>query len=393
MPGKHDELPSGQMEINLKWIVADLVAAIKRDGIRYFAIIAIVGMLFSICTFLFCKPCYESTAVFTVSTSFTSDYELISEETKQTNDFGKFFSAILTSDALRTLVASEMGYEREEEFTPLIMASSVNNTNLINLRIRADSPQLAQATLQTVLDHYPDVSRQILGEVELHPVYKSELARKPDDQTGILQTGLQGALGSMIILLVLGFLSSVFRNTIRSEEDIIQLFNIDWIGILPPVSFIQKEQQNRELTILSENISPQFKDCLLSLRNRIEKQICGPGRKTIIVTSALQGEGCTTIANNLVRALKMRPHHALQSTKSDHDTEYNIVDAPPSAYGAEALEIAENADACIFVIRQNYASVETIHDSITAIQEMDCPVLGCVLNCMEPEGFKPNLRV
>ena len=393
MPEKHDELPSGQREINLKWIFADLAAAIKRDGIRLLMVTAVVGILFSICAFVFCKPCFESTAVFTVSTSFTTDYELMSEETKSANDLGKFFSAILTSDVLQTLVAMEMGYEREEEFTPLIMASSVNNTNLINLRIRAENPQLAQDTLQKVLELYPVISLQILGEVELKPFFKSESARKLDDQTGILQTGLQGALGCMFILLVLGCLSSVFRNTVRSEEEIIQLFNPEWTGVLPSVPLIRKEQQDRNITILSDNISPQFKDCVLSLRNQIEKKMRSPGKKTIMVTSALLGEGCTTIKYNLVKALEMRSHQDSLKTESDHDTEYSIVDAPPSAYGAEALEIAENADACIFVIRQNYASVEIIYDSMAAIQEMGCPILGCVLNCVEYDESILDRRV
>lgn len=382
MQGKHDELSSGQLEINLKWIFADLIAAIKRDGLRYFAVIAVVGMLFSVYAFLVRKPCYESTAVFTASTSFTSDYELISEETKQTNDFGKFFSAVLTSDALRTLVASEMGYERVEEFTPLVMASSVNNTNLINLRIRAESPQLAQDTLQTFLDHYPDISRQILGEVDLHSVYKSVSAERIVEQNEILITGLQGAFCTMFIMLVLGCFSSVSRNTVRSEDDIIQLFSPGWTGALPFVPMIQKEQLNPEIVLMSDNIPCQFKDCILSLRNYIEKQMRGSGRKTIMVTSALPGEGCTTITNNLVSALKRRSH-VFSKADLNKDTEFIIIDAPPCAYGAEALEIAENADACIFVVRYNYASVDTINDGMTAIREMGCTVLGCVLNFME----------
>ena len=373
MSGKQNEYQPQRMEIDLVWLLADLLAKIRKRRILYLVLIIAAGAAFSLFAEITYKPYYESSIVFTVKTAFSENYELFSEDTGGTNNLGKYFSAVLTSDALRTLVAKDMGYESVDDFTPAIMASSVNNTNLVNLRTRAEYPDIAEETLHKVLENYKTISLQTLGEVELEVLFKSTFPQKPANEAKIIKTGVKGAICCSFILLVLGCLSSIFNNTIRNENDLIRYIDPDWCGILP---FTNKE-----------DASADFTDCIRSLRNYIEKAMYNSGTKIIMVTSALPGEGKSKLAENLAVVLKERNARILLKNDPDGDADYIIVDAPAFMEDPEVLEIAEKADACILVVRRNYTHTDAVCDTAAAIRDMGCSIIGCVLNCADPFPF------
>lgn len=75
----------------------------------------------------------------------------------------------------------------------------------------------------------------------------------------------------------------------------------------------------------------------------------------------------------LIRALK---------EKSD----YVIIDAPPSAVVSDSSLIARIADGCVFVVRQDYAGVDTLREGMEMFNGTGCKLLGCVLNHAENGG-------
>ena len=66
--------------------------------------------------------------------------------------------------------------------------------------------------------------------------------------------------------------------------------------------------------------------------------------------------------------------------------DYVIVDAPPSAIVSDASLIARYTDACVFVIRQDYASITTLREGMEMFSGTGCKLLGCVLNHAESGG-------
>ena len=66
--------------------------------------------------------------------------------------------------------------------------------------------------------------------------------------------------------------------------------------------------------------------------------------------------------------------------------DYVIIDAPPSAIVSDASLIARIADGCVFVVRQDFAGIDTLREGMEMFSGTGCKLLGCVLNHAEDGG-------
>jgi len=66
--------------------------------------------------------------------------------------------------------------------------------------------------------------------------------------------------------------------------------------------------------------------------------------------------------------------------------DYVIIDAPPSAIVSDASLIARIADGCVLVVRQDFASIDTLREGMEMFSGTGCKLLGCVLNHAEAGG-------
>lgn len=63
--------------------------------------------------------------------------------------------------------------------------------------------------------------------------------------------------------------------------------------------------------------------------------------------------------------------------------DYVIIDTPPSGLLSDAAQIVKCVDAGIFVVRQDYAPLESILEGIEMLSDSGLRLAGCVLNCAE----------
>lgn len=66
--------------------------------------------------------------------------------------------------------------------------------------------------------------------------------------------------------------------------------------------------------------------------------------------------------------------------------DFVIIDAPPSAVVSDSSLIARIADGCVFVVRQDYAGIDTLREGMEMFNGTGCKLLGCVLNHAEAGG-------
>ena len=66
--------------------------------------------------------------------------------------------------------------------------------------------------------------------------------------------------------------------------------------------------------------------------------------------------------------------------------DYVIIDAPPSAIVSDASLIARISDGCVYVVRQDFAEVDTLREGMEMFNGTGCKLLGCVLNHAEAGG-------
>ena len=72
--------------------------------------------------------------------------------------------------------------------------------------------------------------------------------------------------------------------------------------------------------------------------------------------------------------------------KLRENSDYLIIDAPPSAIVSDASLMARFADGCVYVVRQDFAGVDTLREGMDMFNGTGCKLLGCVLNHAEAGG-------
>ena len=450
-------MQNDEIEINLFQVAADVWNGIRRHGWLILALMSIMGTIGFFAARFRYKPYYEAYTTFTVNTVSTLNYNSRSQKNTVTHKMGQVFPYILTSDALKSLVMEDMGYEDADEFPAQIIASVVPDTNLVTLKVRSRDPQIAYDTLRSVLRNYPSISDVAIGEVTLKQMDESGFPTEPANKPGSRKAAALWMLISLAVCLSWLIFKSITRRTIRTEEELTRYFNTEYLGNLPSVIFKKRnKKQDPIVAIDAEDISFAFVEAVRTIRHRIEREAQKNNIKTIVVTSALQSEGKTTTSTNLAIALANRGHNVLlvdgdlrnpsvlpalgiepvekgmadllsgkckpndilmQYKNREHlailpggkpidnpipiwssnetkqliqklrtNCDYVIIDAPPSAIVSDASLIARYTDGCVFVVRQDYADVNTLREGMEMFSGTGCKLMGCVLNHAEAGG-------
>ena len=445
------------VDLDIVQLILDVSEGIRHKGWLFLSIASIVGTICFFAARFRYVPIYEAYTTFTVNTVSTVNYNSRSQKNTVTNKMGQVFPYILTSDALKSLVLEDLGYEKEEGFPASISASVVQDTNLVTLKVQSEDPQVAYDTLRSVLRNYPSISEVAIGDVELKQMDESGFPAKPANTPGSRKAALAGMGVSFFLCLVWLSIKSVTRTTIRTEEDLSNCFNAEYLGNIPSVVFKKRSRsQGNSILIDSEGIPFSFVESVRTIRHRVEREAQKYKAKVIVVTSALQSEGKTTTSTNLAIALANRKHNVLLvdgdlrkpsvlpalgiepvekgvvdllAGKAEVDEiltpykdrkhleilpggiptnnptalwsnektlrlvnqlrdkcDYVIIDAPPSAIVSDASLIARISDGCVFVVRQDYASIDTLREGMEMFRGTGCKLLGCVLNHAEAGG-------
>lgn len=292
-------------KIDVLIIIQDFLKVLRRMWIPIVALALIGTVLMGV------YANYSYTAYYTASSTFTVNIR--EEQGSSTSSASSYynnsaaeqmattFPYILTSGVLQRKVASELGVS---SISGSISASVVDNTNLLTISVCDTDPERAYETLQVVIDNYPSVSEFIIGKVNLRLLDETGIPTSPDNEKNITQTAGKGTVVGTAIGFLWAVLVTLFRRTIRREDDILRYVNQRCVGSVPYVHMKERSKKTeRYLRITDENIDPEFKESIRIIRNKVDRYAKENAMKKILVTSALAGEGKSTIAVNLAMSL------------------------------------------------------------------------------------------
>lgn len=251
------------------------------------------------------QPSYTASATFTITASQDTGtdtggaYSFYDNATAE--QMVNTFPYILTSGVLSRRAAAQMG---QEYVSGQIQASSENNTNLFTLSVTDSDAGRAYETLQAVITCYPEVAEMIVGRTNMELLDETGIPAHPDnprDGRGELVKGAAVGCGLGLAWTALVMLS---RRTVRKKEDFQNMINMKCLGEVPQISLKKRSRQTKNvLNIMNEKTDPDFLESLRLIRNKIEYSAWKHKHKVILVTSALAGEGKSTLAVNLALSL------------------------------------------------------------------------------------------
>lgn len=355
------------------------------------------------------QPSYTSQATLYVTKKGVPNNVYDNESSAQV--MAEHFEQILNSSILQKKVAEEIHLA---DFAGSASAEAVEGTNLINLAVTAASPELCFKLMQSILKNYSLVSDYMTGNAILEILKAPKVPLTPDQPFERRNIMIQAFLAAAACwVLIFGGLSWL-KDTIRTEEDIEQKLEARRLGTL----WHERNRKKRtDIRIDDPLISFRYMESLQKLTQHVQKKMEERKAQTLLVTSVLEKEGRSTVAENLALAFSMRKEKVfllnadfrkqnaswladeeghlkienfqklLENLKKEND--YVIIDTPPFLQNADTEEMAQMADASLLVVAEHRAQAKDLNEALDLLNAQGEKNLGCVYNNAHVEFLRP----
>ena len=328
-----------------KYVRADF-SAIIHDVLKNIWVAVLVGISAAFLAYVWAyaayHPQYVSQTTFVVSAkgSNTGAYANLS----QTQRLAEVFQTVLDSDVLKKLVAEQLG---QDSFGGTVRVSIVPETNLLTVSVTADSPTEAFQLLNTMLEQYPAVAQNVLGEVVLEVFEEPGYPSTPSvgfQGNEMMKKGFLAGAGAMIVLFAL---LSYFKDTVKNEKEVeAKLDTTLYASIYHERKYKDLKsmlrREKKKLWITEPSVSFGFGETIKKIRTKLLYHQKKKNAKILVVSSAAPQEGKTTVAANLAMSMAQYPRKVLLvegNLRSPALREYLGLDASEvKSWGAAALK-------------------------------------------------------
>ena len=252
---------------------------------------------------------YTSTATFiVVSEELSTGLQATAAENSISKILASTFPDMLVSDESVNAIIAKLT-EKKLKSDDISTGSLKNfvgiNTNednyIIKISVKTTNAARSQAIAEAIIDTYPTVlSKTLRHTASLEVINKPTQAKKPDSFNKQKQYMGIGLFVGVILSAVIIILQEIFRKTLKSAEEMAAALEINVVASIP---FYKKEKNQKMLLINNQRASFSFIETYKSIRTKVENLFSRSGLKALVVSSALENEGKTTVAVNLAIAL------------------------------------------------------------------------------------------
>ena len=271
-----------------------------------FCVAVSVAFLAYIGTSLLYRPSYTSSTTFVVSAKESSMGAYAN--TSKTEKLTDTFKSVMDSHILKKKVAQSVGMEA---FTGAVNIAVLPETNLLTVSVTSNSPEISFRLLRGMLEHYPEVSNNVLGEVVLEVFEDPNYPAYPDNPFNgrdiMKKAFLLGAFLMAVIFAVLSYM----RDSVKSEEDAKDKLDAQIFAVIEHEKKYRNlksmiKHKKKKILIKEPAVSFGFTETIKKMRTKVLYQCSKNMSKVIFVTSTGKQEGKTVIAANLALAIAER---------------------------------------------------------------------------------------
>lgn len=271
--------------------------------VRHFALFLLLASLAASVCYLHVKrnftPLYQAYETYIVTPSYSVNYNSSNYNRAARQQIILAFPYVISNDAMQRLIAKDLN---TGGVPGTIRASSVEDTNAFTITVTAAGPKTAYNILQSVVKNYPIIAKDIIGDTNLSLMNSSGVPTAPINAQSPKRSALIG-IGVVTALFAAVFIFfSMVKKTIRTEDDFRQHLNVKCLGSIPKVR-LRGRKGSKAIRIDSKRVPYGFKESIRMLRTRVERRHSEDGSQVFLVSSAIAGEGKSTIAANLALSM------------------------------------------------------------------------------------------
>lgn len=281
--------------------------SILRDISKYIVVILLLAASMSLLSYVYVGRSYhkqyESTSTFIVSSKGSNSS--VYSDLSTTTEMATKFSEILNSSILQKKVAQEMNMDY---FPGTASAEVVNETNLLVLRVQADSPEMAFRLNKAIMNNYSVVTDQLIGTVVLDVLQKPTVPSGPVNEFRPAALMKKTFVVTIVALCGLIAVISFLKDTVRKPKEVSKKLDGTLLQTLYHESVYKswKARLHRKKTsvlLTNPGTSFQYVEDMKKLARKVSSKMKDKKAKTLLVASVEENEGKSTVAANLALAL------------------------------------------------------------------------------------------
>lgn len=253
------------------------------------------------------KPVYTSSATLMVQVK-TGTYQAYTN-LSASSEMAVIFSEVFIQPSMKEKAADSLG---KEDFQGSVKASTLTNTNIINLSVTAKDPETAYTELMAILDVYPQISDTIFSNAVLDVVRAPEVPKAPSNSKGFAQEKLV-VLGTVALTLCGIIFISLIRDTVKDEKSFKKKVDDNLVGTILKESdycslgdFIKRKKRKKLITDVFSSFS--FVENYQKIATKLEYMKQKNGDRIFLFTSVAAHEGKTTVSINTALTLARKGH-------------------------------------------------------------------------------------
>lgn len=261
------------------------------------------GFIFSHVTYV---PDYTSHTTFVVrnkTVGVTNDSESMTiSDLNASSALANTFKYILLSDEAMNAVISTYGLPMSaSSLKNCVNISPVPNTNILEMSVTTHDGVLSRNIANKIIEYYPEVLERTIKYASLEVLNPPQAAQVADRYYGNLVYPALGLFSAVFLSSVYVYLKQILCDTVRTASDIHGKLGRSLLASIPRVrSPIRLRKRKRKWLYATDKSNGfTFMESYKALRTKIELLAEKKGYKSFVVTSALEGEGKTTVAVNL----------------------------------------------------------------------------------------------
>lgn len=232
----------------------------------------------------------------------------------------KSYVAIATSRSVAQRVIDELALDSTpQSLIGRITVEQPQDTPLIEITARSGSPEEAQELADewvnalsaeiTEIDGQSSTGagQPVEGAIGLRPVEAAALPTSPVSPRP-LRDGALGLLAGLVLGVAYAVVRSQLDRRLRSSHEIEKKFSVSVVGAIPMTRSLEREYgEAADLAVAEESQNPSFiaGEAFRKLRTNLSYMDVDNPPRIIVVTSARQSDGKSTISTNLAAAIAM----------------------------------------------------------------------------------------
>ena len=399
-----------QIRVDLIRVLMDVRDEFLQKLWLWLAISLVVGVIGFVSAKTQYTPNYVASTSFTVSKHLAVNYHTSIEKSTVSNWIGILAPDVIGGETMKELVKDDLGYLESDSLPATISVSSVKDSNVVSVRVRAADPQIAYDVLESVKKNYLANLAATTGGGELEILDESGVPTAPANSSGARNAGVKAFLAGLFLCLVWLTAKAILKKTVRGEEDLTTLLGDEYLGKIPMKAYVKSRKSKAANGKASAEASTAAHLALsLAKKNYNVLLIDGDLRAPAVHTTLDIGPvdfgtadilaGKCSISQALVNYKGNEhlviipgskpvdnPEELWGSAKAEEmirkcsrQCDYVIIDAPAGGLVAEPALIAGCSDGWIYVVREDYAHTETIQEGRETMEGAGCELMGLVL--------------